>query len=94
MEDQKSVRSPVIGGGEAAGLSLLRATEAAALASGRLLGRADPENVKEVAWAAMRRSLEESERRARIVRGTAGDSLAPGTLIGSGPGPEPRASGT
>jgi fructose-1,6-bisphosphatase II len=89
VEDHKSAHAPVLGGGEAGGLSLLRATEAAALAAGRLFGRADPDSVKEVAWAAMLHSLEESEVRARVVLGGGGAGpMESGHLIGAGTGPE------
>jgi fructose-1,6-bisphosphatase II len=89
VEDQKSAQVPVLGGGEAGGLSLLRATEAAAMAAGRLFGRADPDNVKEVGWAAMLHSLEESGLRVRVVLGGGGAGpMESGHVIGAGPGPE------
>lgn len=79
----------MLGGPDGAGLALLRATEAAALAAGRLFGRADPDNVKEVASAAMLRSLEESELNGRIALGPGGAGMiAPGSAVGTGSGPE------
>ncbi len=90
MEGKKSAHLSVLGGLDGAGLGLLRATEAAALAAGRLFGRADPDHVKEVAAAAMLRSLEDSELHARIALSPGGAGMVPpGSAIGLfGPGPE------
>lgn len=48
-------------------LELVRATEAAALASARYLGKGDPDRVMEVAGDAMRRALEESSLSGSVV---------------------------
>lgn len=52
---------------------LVHATEAAALACARLLGKGDPERVIEVAADAMRRVLEESGPSGTVVLGPRGD---------------------
>ena len=68
-------------------LELVHATEAAALASARLLGRGDEERVHEVAGEAMRRMLDESGLSGTVVLGSRNDPiLPPGTsLIGGQP---------
>jgi fructose-1,6-bisphosphatase II len=68
-------------------LELVHATEAAALASARLLGRGDEERVHEVAGEAMRRMLDESGLSGSVVLGSRYDPiLPPGTsLIGGQP---------
>ena len=68
-------------------LELVHATEAAALASARLLGRGDEERVHEVAGEAMRRMLDESGLSGSVVLGSRNDPiLPPGTsLIGGQP---------
>jgi fructose-1,6-bisphosphatase II len=71
------------------GLSLVLATEAAAVRCARLIGRGDPEKAKEIAASAMLRVLEELPMRGRIVLGPWGEGvLSHGTLVGSGAGPE------
>ena len=69
-------------------LELLHATEAAALAAARLLGRGDEERIHEAAGDAMRRMLDDSGLSGTVVLGTRNDPiLPPGTLVGGG---EPR----
>ena len=64
---------------------LLQATEAAALACARLLGKGDPDRVSEVAAEAMRRVLEEGGPSGTVVLGPRGDPyLSPGTLLSGG----------
>ena len=66
-------------------LELVHATEAAALACARLLGKGDPERVSEVAGESMRRVLEESGLAGRIVLGPRSDpNLASGTALAGG----------
>ena len=66
-------------------LELVHATEAAALACARLLGKGDPERVSEVAGESMRRVLEESGLSGRIVLGPRNDpNLAAGTALAGG----------
>jgi fructose-1,6-bisphosphatase II len=66
-------------------LELVHATEAAALACARLLGKGDPERVSEVAGESMRRVLEESGLTGRIVLGPRSDpNLASGTALAGG----------
>jgi len=66
-------------------LELVHATEAAALASARLLGRGDEERVHEVAGEAMRRMLDESGLSGSVVLGSRNDPiLPPGTSLISG----------
>jgi fructose-1,6-bisphosphatase II len=69
--------------------SYLRATERAALASARWLGRADQEAAEEAAAAGIRATLELMPIRGRIVFGSFEESggLMPGGTIGAG-GPE------
>ena len=68
-------------------LELIHATEAAALASARLLGKGDQDRVDEVAGEAMRKALEESGLSGTVVLGPRNDPvLPPGTVLsGSGP---------
>lgn len=64
-------------------VDLLRATEAAALAAGRLAGRGDQDRVKSVAASAMLQSLEETAEGARVTLGPRGEGvLSPGSLVG------------
>jgi fructose-1,6-bisphosphatase II len=66
-------------------LDLVQATEAAALACARLLGKGDQERVTEVAADAMRRALEASGLSATVVLGPRNDPyLAPGTSLAPG----------
>src|SRR3989454_12301163 len=68
-------------------LELVHATEAAALASARLLGRGDEDRVHEVAGETMRRVLEESAFSGIVVLGSRNEAiLPPGTSL---PGAEP-----
>jgi len=65
------------------GLQLLHATEAVALACGRLVGRGDQERVKEQAAAAMLPALEEAGVSARVVVSPHGEGvLSLGSSIG------------
>ncbi|HEV7133830.1 MAG TPA: class II fructose-bisphosphatase [Gaiellaceae bacterium] len=66
--------------------SYLRATERAALAAARWLGRADQEGAEEAAAAGMRTSLDLLPIRGRIVFGSYEEpgSLLPGETIGAG----------
>ena len=69
-------------------LELVHATEAAALACARLLGKGDPDRVSEIAGEAMRRVLEDSGLGGTIQLGPRSDpNLASGTLL---PGSERR----
>ena len=64
---------------------LVLATEAAALACARLLGKGDPDRVSEVAAEAMRRVLEESGPSGTVVLGPRGDPyLSHGTSLSGG----------
>jgi fructose-1,6-bisphosphatase II len=66
-------------------LELVHATEAAALACARLLGKGDPDRVSEVAGESMRRVLEESGLLGRIVLGPRNDpNLASGSSLAGG----------
>ena len=66
-------------------LELVHATEAAALACARLLGKGDPDRVSEIAGETMRRLLEESGLGGRIVLGPRSDpNLASGALLAGG----------
>lgn len=68
-------------------LELLHATEAAALASARLLGKGDEDRVHEVAGEAVRKALEDSGLSGTVVLGPRNDPyLPPGTSLS---GPEP-----
>ncbi len=61
---------------------LVHATEAAALACARLLGKGDPDRVSEIAGETMRRVLEDSGLSGTIVLGPRSDpNLAAGTLL-------------
>ena len=61
---------------------LVHATEAAALACARLLGKGDPDRVSEVAGEAMRRVLEDSGLSGNVVLGPRNDpNLASGTSL-------------
>jgi len=64
---------------------LVKATEAAALAAGRLTGRGDQDRVKSVAASAMLQSLEELNFGGHVVIGPGGDGiLSAGSLLGEG----------
>ena len=64
---------------------LVHATEAAALACARLLGKGDPDRVSEVAADAMRRVLEEVGPSGTVVLGPRNDPyLSHGTLLSGG----------
>jgi fructose-1,6-bisphosphatase II len=66
-------------------LELVHATEAAALACARLLGKGDPDRVSEVAGEAMRRVLEDSGLSGTVMLGSRNDpSLAHGTSLEGG----------
>jgi len=66
-------------------LELVHATEAAALACARLLGKGDPDRVSEVAGEAMRRVLEESGISGPVVLGPRDDpNLAFGMSLAAG----------
>lgn len=66
-------------------LELVHATEAAALACARLLGKGDPDRVSEVATEAMRRVLEDSGIAGPVVLGPRDDpNLAAGTALAAG----------
>jgi fructose-1,6-bisphosphatase II len=66
-------------------LELVHATEAAALACARLLGKGDPDRVSEVAGEAMRRVLEDSGLSGTVMLGSRNDpSLAHGTSLTGG----------
>ncbi|MCW2978045.1 MAG: Fructose,6-bisphosphatase [Actinomycetia bacterium] len=66
--------------------SYLRATERAALAAARWLGRADQEAAEEAAAAGMRATLDMLPIRGTVIFGAIDDSngLAPGAVIGAG----------
>ncbi|HEY8679854.1 MAG TPA: fructose-bisphosphatase class II [Candidatus Dormibacteraeota bacterium] len=64
-------------------LELVRATEAAALAAGRMFGRGDQDKVKNLAASAMLQALEELGVRGRVVLGPRGDGiLSAGSQVG------------
>ena len=64
-------------------LDLVRATEAAALACARLVGRGDQDRVKSLAASAMLQALEETADGARVVLGPRGEGvLSPGSIVG------------
>src|ERR1700682_1340318 len=66
-------------------LELVHATEAAALACARLLGKGDPDRVSEVAGEAMRRALEESGLAGSVVLGPRDEhNLAYGSTLAGG----------
>jgi fructose-1,6-bisphosphatase II len=63
-------------------LELVHATEAAALACARLLGKGDPDRVSEIAGEAMKRVLEDAGLGGRIVLGPRNDpNLASGSSL-------------
>ena len=63
-------------------LELVHATEAAALACARLLGKGDPDRVSEIAGEAMKRVLEDAGLGGRIVLGPRNDpNLASGSSV-------------
>jgi len=83
MEQRGAIPS-FLGRGELS-LELVHATEAAALACARLLGKGDPDRVSEVAGEAMRRVLEDSGISGPVVLGPRDDpNLAYGTSLASG----------
>jgi fructose-1,6-bisphosphatase II len=84
MQDQP--RSSIVARREIA-LELVHATEAAALACARLLGRGDEDRVHEVAGEAMRRALEDSGLSGTVVLGSRSDPIMPPgtTLVGGEP---------
>jgi fructose-1,6-bisphosphatase II len=64
-------------------LELVRATEAAALAAGRMFGRGDQDKVKNLAASAMLQALEELGVRGRVALGPRGDGiLSAGSQVG------------
>jgi fructose-1,6-bisphosphatase II len=64
-------------------LELVRVTEAAALAAGRMFGRGDQDKVKNLAASAMLQALEELGVRGRVVLGPRGDGiLSAGSQVG------------
>jgi fructose-1,6-bisphosphatase II len=66
-------------------LELVHATEAAALACARLLGKGDPDRVSEIAGEAMRRALEDAALSGNVVLGPRDDpNLATGSSLGGG----------
>jgi fructose-1,6-bisphosphatase II len=81
MEQQRETLPSFHARGELS-LELVHATEAAALACARLLGKGDPDRVSEVAGEAMRRVLEESGLSGSVVLGPREDHyLAYGTSL-------------
>ena len=84
MEQQRGAVPSFMARGELS-LELVHATEAAALACARLLGKGDPDRVSEVAGEAMRRVLEESGISGPVVLGPRDDAnLAFGTSLAAG----------
>jgi fructose-1,6-bisphosphatase II len=66
-------------------LELVHATEAAALACARMLGKGDPDRVSEIAGEAMRRVLEDSGLSGVVMLGPRSDpNLAHGTSLSGG----------
>jgi fructose-1,6-bisphosphatase II len=64
-------------------LELVRVTEAAALAAGRMFGRGDQDKVKNLAASAMLQALEELGLRGRVALGPRGDGiLSAGSQVG------------
>jgi fructose-1,6-bisphosphatase II len=64
-------------------LELVRVTEAAALAAGRMAGRGDQDKVKNLAASAMLQALEELGVRGRVALGPRGDGiLSAGSQVG------------
>lgn len=85
--DQPTVASsPRLSRDRHRGLELLRATEAAALAVGRWLGRGDKLGVREVAERAMEEALLGMPFEGRLVAGSDGPGgrLSPGRRVGAG----------
>lgn len=74
------------------GMDLVRSTEAAALHSGRWMGRGDKENCDRAAVEAMRRALQSVPLRGTVVIGEGEKDEAPmlytGEEVGRGDGPE------
>jgi fructose-1,6-bisphosphatase II len=67
---------------------LVRVTEAAALAAGRMAGRGDQDKVKNLAASAMLQALEELGFHGRVALGPRGDGiLSAGSLVGVQRGP-------
>jgi fructose-1,6-bisphosphatase II len=84
MEQQREILRSIHARGELS-LELVHATEAAALACARLLGKGDPDRVSEVAGEAMRRVLEESGLSGSVVLGPRDDhNLAHGSSLAGG----------
>ena len=84
MEQQRETLPSFHARGELS-LELVHATEAAALACARLLGKGDPDRVSEVAGEAMRRVLEDSGLSGAIVLGPRDDhNLAYGSSLAGG----------
>ena len=71
-------------GGGNGELELVRVTEAAALAAGRMAGRGDQDKVKNVAASAMLQALEELGFEGRVALGPRGDGiLSAGSRVGA-----------
>src|SRR2546422_4226586 len=69
-------------------LELVHATEAAALASARLLGKGDEDRVHEAAGDAMRKVLEDAGLSGTVVLGDRNDPVVPpGTSLSGGEAP-------
>src|SRR6202171_664739 len=84
MEQQRETLPSFHARGELS-LELVHATEAAALACARLLGKGDPDRVSEVAGEAMRRVLEDAGLSGTVMLGPRSDpNLAHGTLLAGG----------
>src|SRR6202158_1530146 len=84
MEQQRETLLSCHARGELS-LELVHATEAAALACARLLGKGDPDRVSEVAGEAMRRVLEDSGMSGTVMLGPRNDpNLAHGTALAGG----------
>src|SRR6267378_3163182 len=84
MEQQRGAVPSFMARGELS-LDLVHATEAAALACARLLGKGDPDRVSEVAADAMRRVLEETGPSGTVVLGPRNDAyLSHGTALSGG----------
>src|SRR6202171_771558 len=84
MEQQRETLRSFHARGELS-LELVHATEAAALACARLLGKGDPDRVSEVAGEAMRRALEESGLSGSVVLGPRDEhNLGYGSTLGGG----------
>ncbi|MGH7902729.1 MAG: fructose-bisphosphatase class II family protein [Candidatus Dormibacteraceae bacterium] len=70
-------------------LGLIRVTELVALRTARLVGRGDGSRAKSAAATAMLQGLMEIDFQGRVVLGPFGeDILSPGSLVGTGRGPE------